>query len=301
MNKWLKKSIYGIAFVAIVTVLLFNIIYINNIDNREISSIERYSLVDLSISILIAIAFIGISYFIQKLKISKNLKKAILIIGLLIYAIGQIGWIHQSKALPFADSEQILVIAKGMIGKGELNPYCFYYLQYYPQQLTLSTVIAGIFKILNTTNYMVLQYGNILANIFTVLGLYRITKKLSEKYQINKVLFFIMTLTFVPMILLATFVYGDFIGLAFVIWATYFAMKYTKQNRNKICDNNSNITSNSVFSQNELFYFCNCHSNLLVPSFFRNETKAIKRNRNIDRSFASIGRNYFSTKSMDKK
>lgn len=233
VNKWFKKIIYGIAFVAIATVLLFNLIYINNITNQEFSSIERYRIIYLIVSIGIAGVLVGISYGIQKIKIHKNIKIALTILSIILYVVIQIVWICQSIALPYADSDQVLIIARGMLGKEEMIPYCFMYLQYYPQQLTLSAVISFIFKILNTTNYIVLQYMNVICNIFTVLGLYAITKTLTEKYQINKVLFFIMTLTFIPVILLSTFVYGDFIGLPFCIWAVYFAMKYTKKKQKR--------------------------------------------------------------------
>ncbi len=233
VNKWLKKIIYGIAFVAIAAVLLFNIVYINNIDNGEFSSIERESILHLIFSIIIAIGIVIISYSICKLKIEIKIKKIVLIIGLLLYAGIQVIWIHQAIALPYADSDQVLIIARGMIEKGELNPYCFMYIQYYPQQLTLATVIAFIFKIFNTTNHIILQYINVIANIFTVCGLYSILKSLSKEYKINKILFFIMITTFVPIILLSNFVYGDFIGLAFVIWATEFAIKYTKTKKKR--------------------------------------------------------------------
>lgn len=233
IHKWMKRFIYILAFVAITAVLLFNIIYINNINNSEISNIERYRLIYLIASIGIALVIITISYFVQKMKINGNIKKAIIILLLVLYACLQIIWIRHSIALPFADSEQILVIAKGFLGKGELIPYCFMYLQYYPQQLTLSAIIALIFKICNTTNYTILQYINVICNIFTILGLYAIVRSFSEKYKINKVLFFMITLTFIPIILLATFVYGDFIGLAFVIWAVYSAMQYTKKKQKR--------------------------------------------------------------------
>ena len=233
INKWLKRSIYLIALIAIAIVLIFNIVYINNINKSEISSIERYRITYLIISIGVAIGIVGISYLMQKIKIQTKIKKAIAILSIIIYTAVQIVWIKHSISLPFADSEQILVIAKGLLGKGELIPYCFMYLQYYPQQLTLSAIVAFIFKICNTTNYVLLQYINVISNIFTVLGLYAIIKELSEKYKVNKVLFFIITLTFIPIILLSTFVYGDFIGLAFVTWATYFAMRYTKKKQKR--------------------------------------------------------------------
>lgn len=52
----------------------------------------------------------------------------------------------------------------------------FNYIEYYPQQLTLATIIAIIFKIFNTTDYILIQYINVIFNIFTFLGLYYFKK-----------------------------------------------------------------------------------------------------------------------------
>ncbi len=233
LSKWVKRFIYTIAFVAIAIVLLFNIIYINNIDKTEYSSIQVYPIIYLIASIIIGIGIAFFSYWIEKIKVSPKIKIASVIILLLLYALVQFLWIKNSIALPTADSEQVLIIAKGFLGKGELIPYCYMYLQYYPQQLTLTAVITFIFKILNSVEFNILQYINLISNIFIVLGLYAIVKNYSKKIQINKVLFWLITLTFIPIILLVTFVYGDLLGLAFSIWATYFAIKYTQTRKKR--------------------------------------------------------------------
>lgn len=86
-------------------------------------------------------------------------------------------------------------------------------------------------KVINSTDYVWLYLANILANVFSIFALYLILKKLSEKYSVNKALFFILTLTFIPMILLCNFIYGDIIGLTFVLFSVYFIMEYTKKNK----------------------------------------------------------------------
>ena len=88
-----------------------------------------------------------------------------------------------------------------------------------------------IYKIFRTTNYRLIQYINVIANIMTIIFMYLILKKIEKKYKVSKIAYFVMTLTFIPLILLTTYVYGDYLGLAFSIIGLYFIIDY-KQKRN---------------------------------------------------------------------
>lgn len=233
LSKWLRKTIYLLSFVAILLITIFNIIYINQINDYEVSNIQYYGILKLIISFLIAAIIIFISYKLKKLKLSKKIKITIIIFSVLLYAIIQIVWVYYSVAKPYADSEQILVIANEIMEDSGLSEYCANYVQYYPQQLTLVAIIIGLFKIFNTTNYVILQYANVICNVLSILGLYAITKKINKENNKNIVLFFIISLTFIPIIMLSNFVYGDFLGLTFAIWAVFFAINYEKTKKIK--------------------------------------------------------------------
>lgn len=92
---------------------------------------------------------------------------------------------------------------------------------------------AIIYKIFGTTNFRLIQYMNVVANIITIIFMYLILKKLEKKYSVNKLAYFVMTLTFIPLILLTTYVYGDYLGLAFCLMGLYFVIDY-KQKENII-------------------------------------------------------------------
>lgn len=233
LSKWIKRMLYLLSLLAILTITIFNILYINQISNYEVSNIEYYGFLKLFASFMIAISIIGISCGLDKIKVGKKFKIAIIILFLLIYTIVQIVWISQSVATPYADSEQLLVIAKEMMENEGLSEYCANYIQYYPQQLTLVTIMIAIFKIFHTTSYVIFQYANVICNILSILGLYAITRRISKEKNKNMILFWILSLTFIPITMLSTFVYGDFLGLAFAIWAVYFAINYEKTNKIK--------------------------------------------------------------------
>lgn len=231
VSKWIKKIIYFLSLIAMLIILVFNIVYINQIANNEVSSIEYYRVLKLFISFIIAGLIIGLSYGVEKIKVDKKVKIGLIILALILYVVIQVIWITQSVATPYADSEQLIVIAKEIINGNGLSEYCTNYMAYYPQQIPLIAIMVLSFKIYNTTSFIIFEYLNVICNVLTVLGLYGITRKISEEYKCNKVLFWILTLTFIPIIMLVTFVYGDFLGLPFAIWAIYFAINYEKTDK----------------------------------------------------------------------
>lgn len=228
VSKWIKRVIYFLALIALLIVGILNIVYINKIANNEVSSIEYYGILKLLTSFIIAGVIIGVSYGLEKIKVGKKVRIGFIILALILYTILQIVWIAESVATPYADSEQLIVIAKEIINGNGLSEYCTNYMAYYSQQIPLVAIIVMIFKIFNTTSFLVFEYLNVICNIFTILGLYFITREISKEHKCSKVLFWILTLTFIPIIMLVTFVYGDFLGLPFAIWSIYFIMKYEK-------------------------------------------------------------------------
>ena len=231
ISRSLKSSIFILAFIAILIVTLLNVFYISNISMGEVSSSEHLGLEKAIITFIIICEVCILCYLANKIKIPKTLKIILIILSIILYAVIQIMWINTSLMTPRADSKEILEIAKCITGDTKWTQDIFNYIEYYPQQLTLATIIAIIFKIFNTTDYILIQYINVIFNIFTFLGLYFILKELSKKYEINEVLFFILTLTFIPLIMLVTYVYGDIMGLALSIWGVYFAIKYVETNK----------------------------------------------------------------------
>ena len=231
INRSLKSSIFILAFIAILIVTLLNVFYISNISMGEVSSSEYLGLEKAVITFIIICEVCILCYLANKIKIPKTLKIILIILSIILYAVIQIMWINTSLMTPRADSKEILEIAKCITGNTKWTQDIFNYIEYYPQQLTLATIIAIIFKIFNTTDYILIQYINVIFNIFTFLGLYFILKKLSKKHEINEVLFFMLTLTFIPLIMLVTYVYGDIMGLALSIWGVYFAIKYVETNK----------------------------------------------------------------------
>lgn len=233
MGKALKKIITIIAFIIIFVLYLVNTVYYSNMTHWEIPQIQYYGVQRLTISIVIGLIILVLSYFLNKIKIKKKLKIIIISFLLAIYSVVQITWITKTPAVQFADSLVVMQIAEKMEDNQELNEYQKNYLQYYPQQLTMAVIFMKIFKICANTNELIFKILNILSNILTVLGLYFILFEIQKNYKVNRILFWILSLSFIPVILLSCFIYGDFIGLACVVWSLWFAQKYLKCERKK--------------------------------------------------------------------
>ena len=235
--KAIKNIIVAIAFALCTMVLILNIMYMTTVSNgwEEKVSIYPLGIIDFAVTSLIVIGIISASNWLDKYLEGKNLKKiikiGIIIILFLIYVVSQIGWIFIRKYYPIADSMQVYNAACEMDNKEAIS--AIKYFELYPQNLTLAYMFSKIFWIVGSSNLMVIEFVNIIANCFTIVGLYCITNILKEKYPISKTRFVWISFTYFPIMLLVNFIYGDIVSLPLVIFSVYFAMKYvkTKQNR----------------------------------------------------------------------
>ena len=235
INKGIKILIAFLTLIFTLIIIYINLRYYTTIRNAMSENIifENSSFFNIILSIFITIMFGVVFYIINKMssKINKKVKKLILILAILIYGILQVVWINIRDANPNYDQFYVFDNAVKM-SKGEEELIDKEYLEMYPQQISLVSFYSVILKLFNTENVKVLQYLNVLANIFTVLGLYSIAKIIQNKEnKLNLIAFFTIVLTFSALAFLSTFIYGDIISLPFAIYSIYFIIKYIKENR----------------------------------------------------------------------
>ena len=237
--KMIKSVIAYIALALCILVFVMNLIYISNVSDgwQEQVTISYFGIINLIVSALIAIGIIGASYCINKILRQKGIKLArkhkivLLVVALILYIIIEGIWIYVRDATPIADSMRVYRSAS-QIFKGEALTDAFYF-EFNPQNLTLSYMFAGIFTIIHSCNLIILKGLNVIANCFTIVGLYFILNQLKKDYKVNKVLFFLLAFTYIPIILLVNFIYGDLISLPFVIFSIYFAIKYVNHKKKR--------------------------------------------------------------------
>ena len=180
--------ILGILFIS-------NFFYTSTVENfAEHVSIDFTTSVEFVISIVLAICAILI---IKKIKINK---KILIVIGLICYVFISIKWINKEYVEPVDDSLTVnnlaISLSQGDIEKLQNNQY----IEKCPHQLGMIAIFAGLYKIFRTTDYHLIQLINIVANVFTILGMYAIIKKTKKNF--SEIGYFFMIITFIPLILL---------------------------------------------------------------------------------------------------
>lgn len=232
MQKIMMKVATFIGIFLCAIVFLLNIFSISKMNISEQLDIKLYSVIGLLTNIIIILMILLVSKFFKKRLdgLSKLIKTSILVVLLTLYAALQVYWINIRDANPAWDQLWTYETAVKIFEKDYKNVYDAY-LQLYPQQLTLATLYTVIFKIFKSTDIVILQYTNVLANIFTVLGILLITKQLGKKYNTNQYRPFIITLGFVMLPLLSTFIYGDIISIPLCLFGIYFIMKYSEKEK----------------------------------------------------------------------
>lgn len=234
----MKKIIYIIGIIFLLIVISVNLLFTTRLSNVEKTTISLNNII-YSISI---IAIATIIYFIiyktnEKIRQSnyEKIMKKLFIISLIIYFLLNILWVIFIRPGIGGDSVHVGNIAQ-VIYKGNdnelLNNKTYAgitlkeYMQVYSQQIPLAFVYSIIFRIIFFDEIGILRILNIVGNLLIVIATYKIAKQLSKQYKTNITLPVLLILTFIPLIMLTTFIYGDIPSLALSLFSVYFTMKY---------------------------------------------------------------------------
>ena len=90
-----------------------------------------------------------------------------------------------------------------------------------------------IYKIIGIADPIVIRYINVFSIAIITFMLYKITNIIYKDERRNKIVI-LFSLLFIQFPLLSTFVYGDMIGLMFVLIAVYQTLCVIKKEKNKI-------------------------------------------------------------------
>ena len=233
-------QILGITFLAIIVIL--NLIFTAKLDASEHITINNNTLI-----YTIGIIASGIIIYMLTKKINEHIetkesKKRILIIAIIAYIIFNIIWVILVNPPIVGDQIHACNLAQTFYNNNleQYLPNMTYagiplgqYMQSYHQQISLSFVFSIFFRIIHFDVIEILRALNVIGNILMIVALYKIGKQLSKKYEINNVRLFLLTLTFISIPMLSTFIYGDIPSLALCLFAIYFMMKYTETKKIK--------------------------------------------------------------------
>lgn len=231
-KKVITTTIKIIGIIALVLLLVANIFQISQVtnlaENVKISSVSWKYHIGTVITILLILVLVFLN---TKYKIINFKNKKWIIISLIIYAIVCYKWINYSGATPIDDAKSVYEAARNIVIHGMDFLKNSSYLEKCPQQISMVLIFSLIFQLFSTTDYIVIQLLNIVANIFIILGIYQITCLFTKKDSQESITSFFLILTFFPLIILSNFVYGDYIGFSLAIWSIIFLCKYNKDEK----------------------------------------------------------------------
>lgn len=232
--KNIKSIILFVSAICLTITFLLNIFFTTTIQNdvSEITKISRNGFLDILVVGLFFITVYIIGQVIKRINIKNRLLRiCIMLIVIIIYAGIQICWINTKDIAPVADQKYVYDIATEMFNGETEKLIKFQYLEMYPQQLTTSFLWSIVFRVCGSSNYIIIQYLNVIANILSMIMVYLITIEISKRIEVNKYFSTICFLCFTPLIALSTFVYGDLWSIALSLSSIYFIIKYCNEQK----------------------------------------------------------------------
>lgn len=243
-----KKIIYFIGILFITIVLLINLIFTAKMDISEAVSLEYNNFFYLIGVILFTLLLFYITNKLDKLMYKDDsektikMRKIIFIISIVMYIIVNIIWVIAVRPPIVGDQIHACNLAQTFY-RNNLDEFLHNltyagiplseYMQAYHQQISLAFVFSMFFRIIHFDGIGVLRALNVIGNIAIVFALYKLNVQLSKKYKTNKVRLLFIILTFVSLIMLNTFIYGDTPSIALCLWAVYFMMKWIETDKIK--------------------------------------------------------------------
>lgn len=158
-------------------------------------------------------------YFLDKKAWLEKLSSKKLLIVLLVYTfLLSIYWVMISGVLPNADQDSVSFIASLTMQ----NNFLFFrpekYMQIYPNQLGVVSILEVLYRLSGGENFQLFQYLNCVGNCVIYGMLYLFVEKCFQNRRITNIFLF-FCFGCCPLILYSTFVYGTTLGMALALAA----------------------------------------------------------------------------------
>jgi hypothetical protein len=156
----------------------------------------------------------------------------LLIISIVIVGIIGLFWTNYIKAPVRADSKMVYNIALEFLDGNYDSFKLPGYMAMHPMQIGIVCFIEIFYKIVRIKNPLIFQNFNVLLVLVCCFLIYKICKLLYKDEKISKILIILLPF-FIVMPIVAVFVYGNIVGLAFALFAIFCLLKYldTKKTR----------------------------------------------------------------------
>lgn len=220
VSQWLVAlfSLIAFAFLSLVSLIQtchVDILYTK--DNNEHVSFLNDNIV---LNLVILAVLILLALLLMRAKISRKTVFWVAVGAVLINLGIGIWWVLSARAIPSADSGQIISAAQRLI-RGETGALKnAEYFKIYPYQTGYLLFAEGFLRLLGSSNLTAFQLTNPIFVGVSVVASVLIAKELFDDPRIELLTAVLAGLCFQPA-LLSTFLYGTLPGMALAIWSIY--------------------------------------------------------------------------------
>lgn len=227
-------------FVAFGFVALMSLFQTSTLDpEKYVSEHILYTNDNLLINLpIMGLFFMAVMAMGRKYNFFKRVNMTFMEVALAVYVLllGLI-WVLKVQSVPAADSANIFYAASGaakndftnMRSNSVFYNHAYYkdnsYFMFYPFQLGFVFISELIYRIFGAESALPLEIINVICVAAAYLGIAKISRLLFKRRAVEFVAIILLIGCLQP-ILFATFAYGNIMGMAFAIWASYFLIKY---------------------------------------------------------------------------
>ncbi|MCI8374548.1 MAG: hypothetical protein HFI29_03810 [Lachnospiraceae bacterium] len=213
----------SILFIGFLTVIsLLSTAYFS----KETSFAEhpQYRMDSVLLNGLFLLAALFFCYWFLKGMRTEGSGEKILVLLVTVFVIGvSLLWTAVSHTYPEADQKAVSWVAY----LTSQNNFLFFehgkYMQIYPNQLGLTAILEGLYRLAGEENHKLFMYVTALSNGAVVYLLYKITKKLFHSEKINA-LVLLLSMGCIQIMLYTTFLYGIMLGLSLALASFLFLL-----------------------------------------------------------------------------
>lgn len=225
-------KIFSVFMIVLLTVLsLFSFIMTAYFDNKYYEYSEKilYKYDNIFFNFIGVVTLLILGYLIYMLLKNIKLKHLEIFLVIFILVIGSL-FIIYLKVPPKADQECIVYGASEFL-KGNFQWLeKTGYVGIHPLQIGIILFVELVFKICNSTNFIIIQLLNVLFSAICTYILCKITTKIFKDENVTKILV-ILLFGFFELLFFNTHVYGNIIGLMFGLISILFTIDFIDKNK----------------------------------------------------------------------
>lgn len=206
-DRIVRTLVLGIVFLVLL-LLIVTTIYtgIKNPHNSSIGIIAPF--------LFMAAACVVVYFILPYIKITDKTKKIILLASIIFAAV--LGLIYLCL---INGNVEYHVDTRSIMDAIEHPSWAGYYLQMFPHQSIIATLLKIIWKMFGTNNNLPFYLINLSMILLIVFCIYKISDRVFRKNEIT-VISTVLVATFSPLIFDIALIYGDLLGLAFTLLGT---------------------------------------------------------------------------------